>query len=136
MIAEGFCIAKISRVQGFQHGIVEGIGFWHESYAKELWTSELHHVFALEAHVSGKLHHVSTLEAHVSGKLHHVFTLKAHVSGKLYHVFTLEVLYGGYLGHVFDAPGSLCLVAVSYCILLSVTHGLISPYGLMDSYDW
>ena len=122
MIAEGFCIAKISRVQGFQHGIVEGIRFWHESYAKELWTSELHHVFALEAHVSGKLHHV--------------FTLEAHVSGKPYHVFTLEVLYGGYLGHVFDAPGSLCLVAVSYCILLSVTHGLISPYGLMDSYDW
>ena len=68
MIADG---AEI-RVQGFWHGSAEGIGFWLESYAKELWTSELHHVFAL------------------------------------------DLLSGCYLGHVSDAPGGLCLVAVSY----------------------
>ena len=38
MIAEGLHLAEISRVQGFQHEIAEGIRFWHESYTKELWT--------------------------------------------------------------------------------------------------
>ena len=56
------------------------------------------------------------------------------MSGKLYHVFALEVLSGSYLGHVFDASGSLCLKAV--LILLSLIHGLISLYSLMDTYDW
>ena len=83
---KGLHLAKISRVQGFWHGIAKGLGFWHGSYTKELWTSELHHVFALEVHVSGMFHHV----------------------------FTLDMLSGGYLGHVSDASGGLCLVAVPY----------------------
>ena len=60
--------------------------FWHESYAEELWTSKLHHVFALEACLLGMFHHV----------------------------FTLDSLSGCYLGHVSDASGGLCLVAVSH----------------------
>ena len=47
-------------------------------------------------------------------KLHHVFALEAHVSGTFHHVFTLDSLSGNYLGHVSDAPGGLCLMAVSY----------------------
>ena len=86
MIAEGLHLAKISMVQGLWHGMAESLGFWQESYAKELWTS----------------------------KLHHVFTLKAHVLGVFHHVFTLNMLSGSYLGHVSDASGSLCLVAVFY----------------------
>ena len=43
-----------------------------------------------------------------------MFALKACVSSMLHHVFTLDLLSGCYLGHVSDAPGSLCLVAVSY----------------------
>ena len=61
MIADG---AEI-RVQGFWHGSAEGIGFWLESYAKELWTSELHHVFALDTLSGGYLGYVSD----VSGSL-------------------------------------------------------------------
>ena len=60
--------------------------FWHESYAKELWTSKLRHVFALEACLLGMFHHV----------------------------FTLDSLSGCYLGHVSDASGGLCLLAVSH----------------------
>ena len=56
------------------------------SYAEESWTEELHHVFALKARVLGMLHHV----------------------------FALDSYFGSCLGHVSDAPGSLCLVAVSY----------------------
>ena len=48
-------LLKVLR-QGFQ-------GCWHESYAKELWTEELHHVFALKAHVLGTFHHVFTLDS-------------------------------------------------------------------------
>ena len=36
MIAEGFHLAEISRVQSFQHGIAKGLGSWHESYAGKL----------------------------------------------------------------------------------------------------
>ena len=43
-----------------------------------------------------------------------MFALEACASGMFHHVFTLDSLSGGYLGHVSDAPGSLCLVAVSY----------------------
>ena len=64
----------------------KGSGFPQESYAEKLWTEELHHVFALEACLSGMFHHV----------------------------FALDSYFGGYLGHVSDAPGGLCLVAVSY----------------------
>ena len=41
-------------------------------------------------------------------------TPRSYGTSVLHHVFTLEVLSGSYLGHVFDAPGGLCLVAVSY----------------------
>ena len=34
--------------------------------------------------------------------------------GMFHHVFALDSYFGVYLGHVSDAPGSLCLVAVSY----------------------
>ena len=61
-------------------------GFQHESDAEKLWTKELHRVFTLELRVLGVFHHV----------------------------FTLNSLSGCYLGHVSDAPGGLCLVAVSY----------------------
>ena len=40
--------------------------------------------------------------------------LEARVLGMFHHVFALDSLSGSYLGHVSDAPGSLCLVAVSY----------------------
>ena len=43
-----------------------------------------------------------------------MFALEAHVLGTFYHVFALDSCFGSYLGHVSDAPGSLCLVAVSY----------------------
>ena len=43
-----------------------------------------------------------------------MFALEAHVSGMFHHVFALDSYFGGYLGHVSDAPGGLCLVAVSY----------------------
>ena len=43
-----------------------------------------------------------------------MFALEACVSGLFHHVFTLDLLSGCYLGHVVDAPGGLCLVAVSY----------------------
>ena len=56
MIANGF---KISRIQGFWHGIAESLGFQQESYTKELWTSELHHVFALKVHVCYDTFHFS-----------------------------------------------------------------------------
>ena len=62
------------------------LGFQQDSYAEELWTAELHHVFTLEACVAGTFHHV----------------------------FALDLLSGSYLGHVSDAPGGSCLVAVSY----------------------
>ena len=48
MVANGF---KISRIQGFWHGIAESLEFQQESYAKKLWTSELHCVFALKLHM-------------------------------------------------------------------------------------
>ena len=100
-------LSKVLR-QGFRvcwHGIAEGIGFWHESYTEELWTEELHQVFALEVCVSGMFHHV----------------------------FTLDSLSGSYHGHVVDAPGGLCLVAVSYLdICVSWTD---KPLWL-DGYLW
>ena len=40
--------------------------------------------------------------------------LEAHVLGMFHHVFALDSLSGSYLGHVVDAPGGLCVVAVSY----------------------
>ena len=43
-----------------------------------------------------------------------MFALEAHVSGMFHHVFALDSCFGGYLGRVSDAPGDLCLVAVSY----------------------
>ena len=43
-----------------------------------------------------------------------MFALKVCVSGTFHHVFALDSLSGSYLGHVCDAPGGLCLVAVSY----------------------
>ena len=83
-----WCNDRVSKVLA---GIAEGAeirvqGFWHESYAKKLWTEKLHHVFALEVHGLGMFHHV----------------------------FTLDSLSGCYLGHLSDASGGLCMVAVSY----------------------
>ena len=72
---KGFCLAKISKVQGYQQ----------ESYTKVRWYNAL-------------------------------------------------MLIGGRYGHVFDATGCMCLKAV--LILFSVTHGLISPCGTMDTYYW
>ena len=43
-----------------------------------------------------------------------MFALEARVSGAFHHVFALDLCFGVYLGHVSDAPGGLCLVAVSY----------------------
>ena len=47
-------------------------------------------------------------------ELHHVFALEAHVLGTFHHVFALDLCFGGYLEHVSDASGSWCLVTVSY----------------------
>ena len=83
-----WCNDRFSKVLA---GIAKGAkirvqGFRQESYAEELWTEELHHLF----------------------------TLKACVSSMFHHVFALDSLSGSYLGHVSDAPEGLCLVAVSY----------------------
>ena len=43
-----------------------------------------------------------------------MFALEARVLGTFHHVFTLDLYFGSYLEHVSDAPGSLCLVAISY----------------------
>ena len=43
-----------------------------------------------------------------------MFALEACVLGMFHHVFALDLLSRAHLGHVSDAPGSLCLVAVSY----------------------
>ena len=43
-----------------------------------------------------------------------MFALEARGSGTFHHVFALDLYFGSYLGHVSDAPGGLCLVAVSY----------------------
>ena len=67
-----------------------------------------------------------------------MFTLEACVLSTFHHVFTLDSCFGSYLGHVSDAPGSLCLVAVSYldiCVSC-LFHVLISLCGLMDTYYW
>ena len=53
-------LLKVLR-QGFRvcrHGIAEGTGFWYESYTEELWTAELHHVFALEAYSMCRVHFI------------------------------------------------------------------------------
>ena len=43
-----------------------------------------------------------------------MFALEVHVSDTFHHVFALDSCFGGYFGYVSDAPGGLCLVAVSY----------------------
>ena len=55
-----------------------------------------------------------------------MFALEVCVSGMFHHVFALDSLSGSYLGHVSDAPGSLCLMAVSYLdICVSWTDKLL-----------
>ena len=55
------------------------------------------------------------------------------MSDMFHHVFALDSYFGGYLGHVSDAPGGLCLVAVSY-LDNCVFHVLISSCGLWSGY--